>query len=187
MRGAPVRGAGGSWGGPKMVRAGQAATRRGMYHVGEYPPAERASMRGPVAAAIVALAALLTVPAAGSSGDTPSPPPCPAALDAKAKGDGSILLAWTPVSGAEGYVVLRGEPRGDLRPLAVVQAPATTYEDAGARPGATYRYVVHSLDAGPAACLEARATAFPYVAGFATALAVIAAAMAGFVVVRARA
>ncbi|HYF01486.1 MAG TPA: hypothetical protein VEJ18_21365, partial [Planctomycetota bacterium] len=89
----------------------------------------------------------------------PVPPPAPSDLRAE-PGTGRVALRWSPVPGAAGYHVRRGElPLDPPARIATVTDPQ--FEDAAAEPGTPYQYAVSAfLDGaeGPA-CEPVHATA----------------------------
>ncbi len=62
----------------------------------------------------------------------------------------AMLLEWDPVPGAAGYRVYRsaGSPGGPFEAIATLEAPATSFEDAGVSPGAVFAYFMTTLSAG---------------------------------------
>ncbi|MGZ4461536.1 MAG: N,N-dimethylformamidase beta subunit family domain-containing protein, partial [Gaiellaceae bacterium] len=98
-----------------------------------------------VGLAVVVFTALGSSTAARVASAVAVPPP-PAGLSAISL-DGSVGLAWQPVSGATGYVVYRG-----LTPTTVTTAitpaggtSAVSFSDAGAVNGTSYYYAVTAL------------------------------------------
>jgi len=77
-------------------------------------------------------------------GETAQPPQAPAYLLAHAFQGSQVTLLWGEAGGAEGYLVLRGESRDGLKPVAAVEEPS--YVDSGTRPGKTYRYAVRAYN-----------------------------------------
>jgi Domain of unknown function (DUF4082)/Bacterial Ig-like domain len=75
--------------------------------------------------------------------------PTPTGLTALAL-DSSVVLAWQPVAGASGYVVLRGPAAGS--PTAVVSGSGgvsgTSFTDASANNGSAYCYAVQAIVSG---------------------------------------
>jgi fibronectin type 3 domain-containing protein len=90
---------------------------------------------------------------AGASADSPEVSAATTAVPAVPEGllatggNGQITLAWGPVSGATGYVVLRGGTSGGVK--SQIAAPsASAFADTGLAQGATEFYVVRAV--GPA-------------------------------------
>ena len=74
------------------------------------------------------------------------------ALTATAAGTSitSIQLAWSPVTGATSYRVLRGaNPAGPFVVAGTVAAPETGLADGGLVPGAVFHYRIEALAAAP--------------------------------------
>lgn len=86
-------------------------------------------------------------PAGATASAAPvAPPAAPAEFRATAE-VGRIRLGWSPVPGAEGYHIRRGEfPLEALAPLATVAQPAL--DDDTAEPGTPYHYAVSAFNAG---------------------------------------
>ena len=59
-----------------------------------------------------------------------------------------VELQWPPATENDiiAYEIFRGETEDDLRRIATVNAPATSYLDSGLRDGSTYWYQVRALD-----------------------------------------
>ena len=76
-------------------------------------------------------------------------PPAPPTGLAGFRPDGSydeLDLSWNPVSGANGYVVLRGtHPAGPYTQAGTTSG--TTFSDTGLVPSTTYYYVVEAVNA----------------------------------------
>jgi alpha-tubulin suppressor-like RCC1 family protein len=108
-------------------------------------------IRPPWARAAAILAALLLIPACGTSGSgtlTPTVAPAiPMSLSARA-GNGSATLTWAPSSAATTYVLERSTLSGG--PYSTVPGGAdvagTTFQDAGLTNGKTYYYVVEAVN-----------------------------------------
>jgi hypothetical protein len=120
-----------------------------------------ADLNGPVAAAALpANPGKLTVV---SSGDTTAPA-VPAGLRVVSASPAGIELAWNPVAGDAslyGYEVLRATASGGPY-VQVAQVTATAYTDTEVAEGATYFYVVRSVDLSfnrSASSAEVQATA----------------------------
>jgi len=73
------------------------------------------------------------------------PPPAPPAyVLAHAFQENQITLLWGEATGADGYLLLRGEDPGNLKPVAAVEVPS--YIDSGVRAGRTYYYAVRAYN-----------------------------------------
>jgi hypothetical protein len=82
-----------------------------------------------------------------SSGDT-TPPPVPTGLHVVSGSPAGIELAWDPVVGDPslyGYELLRGDAAGGPFTL-LARITGTSYNDTAVNQGATYFYVVRSID-----------------------------------------
>lgn len=71
-------------------------------------------------------------------------PPCPLGVTALPQDDGSIVIDWLEVEGAEEYRVYRATGGGDFILLASTEN--TTHTDTTAAVGVTYSYVVTAFD-----------------------------------------
>jgi hypothetical protein len=85
------------------------------------------------------LVAVLAQPAAAAQ----PPLPAPTGLRVTSVTSATVGLAWTAVSGATSYQVLRAAPRGSL--AVVSTAKSTSYADAGLAAGTTYSYAVTAV------------------------------------------
>jgi fibronectin type 3 domain-containing protein len=85
------------------------------------------------------LVAVLAQPAAAA----PPPLPVPTGLSVTSVTSTTVGLAWTAVSGATSYQVLRAAPGGSL--AVVSTAKSTSYADAGLAAGTTYSYAVTAV------------------------------------------
>lgn len=73
--------------------------------------------------------------------------PAPGHVTAQAAGPCGIQLHWSPVPGAAGYRISRGDgPEGPFSPVATV--PGTAYRDTALDPSTSYSYQVAALAAG---------------------------------------
>ena len=71
-------------------------------------------------------------------------PEAPAYVLAHAFQENQATLLWGEAKGADGYLLLRGESPGNLKPVAAVEAPS--YIDSGVRAGKTYYYAVRAYN-----------------------------------------
>jgi chitodextrinase len=85
------------------------------------------------------LVAVLAQPAAAA----PPPVPAPSGLHVTSVTSTTVGLAWSAVSGATSYQVLRAAPGGSL--VIVSTAKSTSYADAGLAAGTTYSYAVTAV------------------------------------------
>ncbi len=114
----------------------------------------------PVSDAPVLDAPLVDAPAADApSTDAPAPLPAPASLRATAA-DGTVLLRWDPVPGAEGYVVRRGVDSGAATAV-VGETVGTAFLDGAVTDGTTYFYVVAARRSGVDGVASAEVQATP--------------------------
>ena len=136
-------------------------------------------------APLLALLLPLALPTASSADEQPAAGPCVGNLDARANGDGSVTLDWSPVAGASAYVVHRATGNGPFSERVRVDAPATSFRDASTEAGVRYRYVVLQEGAGAsaAACASVPVTAVPYVPGLLRALGIAAVGLLGYALV----
>ena len=113
------------------------------------------------AAALAAPALAAQTPAKGAAPKapaTPAPadpkasvaPAAPAWVRAELTASNRITVTWSPVPGAESYIVGRGTPNTGFRRLQVPDARATTYEDFDVAPDQRYIYQVAAVRAGVA-------------------------------------
>jgi len=90
----------------------------------------------------------------GSFFVSPAPVPAPTGIVAHALGDGTIHVAWSPVTSGTiaGYNVYRATVEtGPFTKLTATPVPSTAplvYVDRGVQPGVTYYYVVTAVDVG---------------------------------------
>lgn len=71
-------------------------------------------------------------------------PESPAYVLAHAFRENQVTLLWGKAEGAEGYLLLRGEHPGTLKPVAAVEE--ASYIDTQVRPGQTYYYTVRAYN-----------------------------------------
>jgi len=101
---------------------------------------------------------------------TPEPlptllPAAPAYVLAHAFQENQATLLWGEAKGADGYLLLRGESQGNLKPVAAVEVPS--YIDSQVRAGKTYTYAVRAYNehgqsaATPTATVSLPAKAVP--------------------------
>ena len=87
-------------------------------------------------------------------------PEAPAYVLAHAFQEGQITLLWGEAGGAQGYLVLRGESQGGIKPVAA--AEQASYIDTQVHPGNTYRYAVRAYNEhGQSAPTSAAAVTLP--------------------------
>jgi len=87
-------------------------------------------------------------------------PEAPAYVLAHAFQESQVTLLWGEAVGAEGYLVLRGESPGSMKPVAA--AEQASYMDSGAHPGRTYYYAVRAYtEHGQSAATPAAAVTLP--------------------------
>jgi hypothetical protein len=144
-------------------------------------------MRRAALAPLLAALLLPLTPFAASTGGSPQGASCVQGLEARADGDGSVVLRWAPVPGATAYRIHRTEVGRPESPTSfLVPAPGTGFHDAGTGGSATYRYMVLPDPAPPegaAACEGVEVTVIPYSDGLRTALNVAAVAALGYLLV----
>jgi len=82
---------------------------------------------------------------------SPEPPPpasllpaAPAYVLAHSFQENQATLLWGEAKGADGYLLLRGESQGNLKPVAAVEVPS--YIDSQVRAGKTYTYAVRAYN-----------------------------------------
>jgi len=71
-------------------------------------------------------------------------PAAPAYVLANAFQENQATLLWGEAKGADGYLLLRGEDQGNLKPVAAVEVPS--YIDSQVRAGKTYYYAVRAYN-----------------------------------------
>lgn len=144
-------------------------------------------MRRVVLAPLLAVLLLPLAPLAAATGGEPQDAACARGLEARANGDGTVVLRWEPVEGAAAYRVHRAEVERAGAPASfLVLAPLTAFHDTQTGASVTYRYVVvpdPAPQGGADACEGVEVTAIPYVHGLVTALNVAAAAALGYALV----
>jgi sugar lactone lactonase YvrE len=79
--------------------------------------------------------------------EAPGAPEAPSGLSAVAVATNQINLAWTDTASNEnGYRLMRRAEAGAWTEIVTLSAGATSYEDVGLEPGATYRYLVEAFN-----------------------------------------
>ena len=73
--------------------------------------------------------------------------PAPAKITAVQQSDGSILVAWSPVAGAERYSLTRSVPPAAQTSVELPDPADTVYIDRDVKPGSTYYYLVGAVNA----------------------------------------
>ncbi len=122
-----------------------------------------------IATAPTAAPVVLTDPVpidAGGPGLTPDAavPPPPAAPQGvrAAAADGSVILTWTPVSGAATYNVYRGTtPNGEVRLMVLAGPSSPPFVDLGLTNGATYYYKLTAVNANGESVRSAEVSVSP--------------------------
>ena len=76
-------------------------------------------------------------------GTTPDPLLAPTNLQANATQAGSVIVTFSPVAGAESYVVQRAAGTGEFATVAT--QPENVFTDTGLSPSTTYRYRAHAV------------------------------------------
>jgi autotransporter-associated beta strand protein len=76
-----------------------------------------------------------------------APPAAPASLTAVA-GDSQIILTWSSVANATGYVLKRGTSSSNETTTVIANYSGTSYTNTGLANGTTYYYVVAATNAG---------------------------------------
>jgi hypothetical protein len=77
---------------------------------------------------------------------TPDPLLAPTNLQANATQAGSVIVTFSPVAGAESYVVQRAAGTGEFATVAT--QPENVFTDTGLAPSTTYRYRAHAVRGG---------------------------------------
>jgi hypothetical protein len=104
-----------------------------------YDSANYSKKSGPQMAAVKAMVDRV------SSGTPPSTLPAPVGVGASGATNTSMVIAWSAVTGANGYNVYRGATKANAALLA-----GSPYTDTGLSPGTTYSWTVKAVDANGA-------------------------------------